>query len=89
MDFLRSIISEPGTREGSSQRVAFLLLICFILAWVTRLVLLNNKLPDVPESFASLMQWLGGFIVTGIGVGKLLKTIEAVKGKDNEIPPAE
>lgn len=68
--WMKSFLNEPGTQEGSSHRLALLLILFSVLFWVSYLILITGKFPDVPPSLENLLEWLGGICVAGIGWGK-------------------
>jgi len=88
MNWAKSFLNEPGTKEGSSQRLLLALLIITILVLVTFLTVKDSKFPDVPVSLFNLVEYIGTLLVFGIGIGKGLSTYKSVKGAANVETPA-
>lgn len=80
MEWIVSVFSEPGTKNGSMQRVALFLLVVTVLVLVVLLTLKGGKFPDVPSSLETTVEYLGSLLVGGIAFGKLAPIVQAAKG---------
>lgn len=85
MNWMKTFLNEPGTKEGSSHRLLLVLLIAIILLMVAYLTAVTGKLPEVPTSLQDLVQYLGSILVGGIAFGKATGAYRAVKaaGEDS------
>jgi len=82
MSFIKRMLSEPNG-DPSSQRFALIMLLIFTMNLISCAFYIENRLPQVPESLVSLIQWLFVAAVGGIGVGKVTAAVVAVKGGED------
>lgn len=83
MNWLKTFLNEPGTKEGSSHRLLLVLLIATVLVLVALLTIVNSKLPEVPSSLQSMIEYIGSILVGGMAFGKATSAYKAVKvGKE-------
>lgn len=71
--WMKSFLNEPGTQEGSTHRLCLLLILLSVLLWINYLTIIHGRFPEVPASLETLLEWLGGICVLGIGWGKWVK----------------
>jgi len=83
MKWIKSFLNEPGTQEGSSQRLLLMQLVTVLLALLVYLTVKNGKLPEVPASLETLIEWIGTSLICGIGLGKGILAYRTVKGGDD------
>lgn len=73
-EFIKSIISDE-TGSGSSNRTAMMAIILMILVWTTYIVYLTKAVPDISDSWLTLV----GIFVTGGATGKVVDAYKIVK----------
>lgn len=91
MEYLKTFLAEPGTagKEGSSQRLLLFCLVLTILTLVSYLTIETSKLPEVPTSLETLVEWIGTTLVAGIFGGKAAGVVKAIKGGGDATPDAQ
>ena len=85
MNWFKSFLNEPGTKEGSSQRLMLVLLVITILVLVVYLTVSAKKLPEVPGTLQNMVEYLGSILVAGMAFGKGASAYRAAKGVQ-EVP---
>lgn len=70
MEFLKSFLCEPGTKEGSSQRLLLAVIIVLLFGLIAWMTVLNGKFPEVPRSLFDFTEYIVTTLVVGVGVGK-------------------
>ena len=86
MTWLKSFLNEPGTNEGSSQRLMLAIVILVFLALIVWLTIKTGAFPTVPQSLFDFVQYIVLTLVTGIGIGKGVSAYKAVNGAANANP---
>jgi len=75
-EFLRKQMSENG--EPSNNRVMAFMFMTSVMIMLLAVVLSpffqmpTIKLPEIPESFTSFVEWVLGILITGTAAGKLV-----------------
>ncbi len=80
MNWLCSFLNEPGTQEGSSQRLMLVTIIVVIMGLIAWLTLAASKFPEVPRSLFDFVEYIVTTLVVGVGIGKGVSVYKAVKG---------
>jgi len=88
MNYLKSFLNEPGTAEGSSQRLMMVFVIIVVFALIAWLTIVKGAFPEVPASLFDFVQYIVTTLVVGIGIGKGVSAYKTVKGVDNAETPA-
>jgi hypothetical protein len=81
MNFIKSIISGDNG-QGSTHRVCMLATVALLLSWSTRIVILKQAIPDIPETWV----WFIGVLVAGITTGKGVDAYKSVKSDATSTP---
>ena len=83
MTWLKSFLNEPGTSEGSSQRLMLVLIILVFLALIVWLTVKTGAFPIVPQSLFDFVQYIVTTLVVGIGIGKGVNAYKTINGAAN------
>ena len=82
-EFLQKQMSEPDGSPSNNRVMLFLFLSAvagiIIGAAISPNLTIVIKIPEIPESFADLVKWICGILVTGGAVGKAVNAYTAKK----------
>jgi len=86
--WMAGVLSDPNDKQGSTQRLCLIYLL-----WVVGIVIIvvvayriYDKTIDIPTEVSSLIKFLVGLLVAGIGWAKGVAGVVSVKGACNEPP---
>jgi len=90
--FLRLQMSEPDGSPSNNRIMLFLLLTTTVGLIVGAAISPNLKIvitiPEIPDSFASFIEWMGGILVGGTAIGKAATAYSdaRTKGASDVVP---
>lgn len=90
MEWLKSFLCEPGTKEGSSQRLMLVFIIVLLFGLISWLTILAGKFPEVPRSLFDFVEYIVTTLIVGVGIGKGASIWKAkVDNAVTQVPPAQ
>ncbi len=83
--WLCSFLNEPGTKEGSSQRLMLVTIIVVMMGLIAWLTIAAGKFPEVPRTLFEFVEYVVTTLVVGVGIGKGVSAYKARKG-EGDVP---
>lgn len=86
MEWLKSFLCEPGTKEGSSQRLVLVLIVTLMFGLIAWLTVSKGAFPEVPRSLFDFTEYIVTTLIVGVGVGK---GVAVWRAKVDNVGPAQ